>query len=54
MVYGDKRDYRKIDIYKRDALTGRYAYICSTTWARSCREAMARYCQLVFGEGVTS
>lgn len=35
--YGDKRDYRKIDIF----VYGRY--VCSTTWARTCREAIARY-----------
>ena len=35
--YGDKRDYRKIDIF----VYGQY--VCSTTWARTCREAIAKY-----------
>ena len=33
--YGDKRDYRKIDLFYDGT------YICSTTWARTCREAKA-------------
>ena len=33
--YGDKRDYRKIDL----SYDG--AYICSTTWGRTCKEAKA-------------
>ena len=33
--YGDKRDYRKIDLFYGGA------YICSTTWARTCKEAKA-------------
>lgn len=37
MTYGDKRDYRKIDIL----VCGKYA--CSTTWARTLREAKAQY-----------
>lgn len=37
MNYGDKRDYPKIDIY----VHGKYA--CSTTWARTCKEAVDRY-----------
>lgn len=35
--YGDKRDYRKIDIYVK----GRY--VCTTTWSKTCKEARARY-----------
>lgn len=35
--YGNKRDYRKIDIYVNGS------YVCSTTWAKSCREAVAKY-----------
>lgn len=31
--YGEKRDYRKIDIYWRKL------YKASTTWAESCKEA---------------
>ena len=37
MKYGDKRDYRKIDIYHGAQ------YVGSTTWARTCREAKERY-----------
>jgi len=37
--YGTFRDYPKIDIYRRD--TG--AYVCSTNWARTCREALWQY-----------
>ena len=33
--YGDKRNYRKIDLFYNGA------YICSTTWARTCKEAKA-------------
>jgi len=35
--YGDKRDYRKIDLYG-----ARGTYLASTTWARDCREALNR------------
>lgn len=37
--YGTFSDYPKIDIY--DRTTGRY--LCSTTWARTCREALWQY-----------
>lgn len=37
MAYGDKRDYRKIDIYRNGS------YCCSTTWSRTCREAIERH-----------
>lgn len=37
--YGMYRDYPKIDIYRRD--TGEY--VCSTNWAKTCREALERY-----------
>lgn len=40
MAYGDKRDYRKIDIY---TVQGRY--LCSTTWARTLKEAKQRYAE---------
>jgi hypothetical protein len=36
MVYGDRRDYPEIDLYAG----GRY--LCSTTWSRTCREALQR------------
>jgi len=38
MAYGDKRDYPKIDILSHDG-----KYLCSTTWARTIREAEQRY-----------
>jgi hypothetical protein len=37
--YGTFRDYPKIDIYER--ATGRYIY--STTWSRTCKEAVSRF-----------
>ena len=37
MTYGDKRDYRKIDIYFMNV------YAASTTWARTCKEATEAY-----------
>ena len=37
MTYGDKRDYRIIEIF----VNGKYQ--ASTTWAKTCREAKARY-----------
>ena len=36
-VYGDRRDYGKIDIY----VSGKYR--CTTTWASSLTDAKARY-----------
>lgn len=46
MTYGNKRDYRKIDLFvrlKADAPKGPWKYAASTTWARTCREAVERY-----------
>ena len=43
LQYGDKRDYPKINIYARH--DGRSDYLCSTTWARTCREAEEQYSQ---------
>ena len=37
LEYGDKRDYKKIDIYVDGV------YKCSTTWSRTCTDAIARY-----------
>lgn len=37
MAYGDKRDYKKIDIY----LNG--VYKCSTTWAKSLTVAKVKF-----------
>ena len=39
MAYGDKRNYRKIDII----VGGQYC--CSTTWAKSLREAVEKFQQ---------
>ncbi len=39
--YGDKRDYRKIDLYECGPRGLRY--MASTTWAKSCGEARERY-----------
>jgi hypothetical protein len=41
MAYGNKRDYRKIDIYR--GAYGQWAYAASTTWARTCKKARAIY-----------
>ena len=44
MTYGDKRDYRKIDLFlKRPG--GVQSYAGSTTWARNLREAKERFAQ---------
>lgn len=37
LEYGDKRDYRKIDIYV-DGI-----YKCSTTWSKTRKDAIDRY-----------
>ena len=37
MKYGDKTNYRKIDLY----YGGKYA--ASTTWSRTCKEAVDHY-----------
>jgi len=36
MNYGDKRTYAKIDLY----VEGKY--LCSTSWSRTCKEAIER------------
>ena len=41
MQYGTKRDYKKIDINLKNV-----GYVCSTTWASSCKEAKAKYSAL--------
>lgn len=43
MVYGDKRDYRKIDIYTQIGFSDGYKYQGSTTWSATCREAKERF-----------
>lgn len=42
MSYGNKRDYHKIDLWLKRP-DGTCEYLCSTTWARTCREAKAHY-----------
>ena len=37
--YGTFNDYPKIDIYRKSD----GAYMCSTTWARTCKEALWQY-----------
>ena len=41
MNYGTKRDYRKIDIFTGQP--GAWRYVASTTWSRTCRDAVAKY-----------
>jgi len=36
-TYGTKRDFPKIEIYRQGH------YVCSTTWAKTCKEARARF-----------
>lgn len=45
MVYGDKRDYPKIDIQEKRR-DGEWKYTCSTTWSNTCEEAAKEYCKL--------
>ena len=35
-MYGDRREYKKINFYSKN--TGEY--LCSTNWAKTCKEAM--------------
>ncbi len=37
--YGEKRDYPKIELHRGGA------YVSTTTWARTCKEAVARYAE---------
>jgi hypothetical protein len=37
IVYGDKRDYRRIEIYVNGEYKG------TTTWSKTCKEAIDRY-----------
>ncbi len=41
MTYGDKRDYRKIDLHVYTGTMWQYA--ASTTWARTCNEAKEQW-----------
>jgi hypothetical protein len=51
MAYGDKRDNRKIDLYVRKHGDKAWTYATSTTWARTCKEAVANFQPV--GPGVT-
>lgn len=42
MAYGDKRDYRKINLFLRDG-NGAFRYKRSTTWSSSLMEARQKY-----------
>lgn len=45
MQYGDKRDYPKIEIWRKypgGKSTG-WRFECVTTWARTCKEAKERF-----------
>jgi len=42
MQYGDKTNYKKIDIYLKN-LKGFYQYECSTNWSKTCKEAKNRF-----------
>lgn len=35
--YGDKRDYRPIQIFRHGK------YLCTTTWSRTCKEALEQF-----------
>jgi hypothetical protein len=41
MAYGDKRDYPKIELFVKTSLG--WNYIGTTTWAKTCKEAVERY-----------
>ena len=41
--HGDKRDYPKIDLYVRDKSGKGWVYVVSTTWSRTCRDAVNAY-----------
>lgn len=43
MTYGDKRDYRKIDIYVQIGFSDGYKYVATTTWSATCKEAKAKF-----------
>jgi hypothetical protein len=42
MAYGDKRDYRKIEIFVKRAGKSEFEYFASTTWSPTCKDAVAR------------
>ena len=42
LKYGDKRDYKKIDIFLKYS-DGTFNYVESTTWSKTCKDAKARW-----------
>lgn len=51
MAYGDKRDFRKIDIYATDSFGNLpWRFVSSTTWARTCKEAAQHWEESHSGE----
>jgi hypothetical protein len=51
MAYGDKRNCKKIDLYVRSHGDKVWTYATSTTWARTCKEAVEHFQPV--GPGVT-
>lgn len=43
MAYGDKRDYRRIDLSVFNPADGFWHYAATTTWAATCREAVRQF-----------
>jgi len=44
MEYGNKKDYKKIDIFTKRKFTPKgmiaiWQYECSTTWSKTCKQA---------------
>ena len=45
LKYGDKRDYRKIDIFVKNVNSGFFDYVCNTTWSKTLKQAKEIYCK---------
>lgn len=44
MKYGNKRDYKKIDLFtKGKGICNQWVYYATTTWAKTCKEAKQRF-----------
>lgn len=45
MTYGNRRDFPKIDLFvrRKGEPASAWTYAATTTWARTCREAVDRY-----------
>lgn len=43
MVYGEKRDYKKIEIFVLNSATGNYDYRATTTWSPTLKDAKERW-----------